>query len=180
MAICWKAADRVRITGQLIDASTGAHLWAERFEVTWMTSLSCRIRSSRVSSARLPRKWKWPKSNALSASRQGASMPTTAICVDSRICIAVAGSLSKTRYRYGQPCARRTTMPRKCPGTPALRGRHRSLGCGSAAAERPRPASCRSRPGAGRRAPRAVHRGRYRPICASIGGHLSFHGAAAS
>jgi TolB-like protein len=29
-----KSADRVRITGQLIDASTGAHLWAERFEGT--------------------------------------------------------------------------------------------------------------------------------------------------
>ena len=27
-----KAANRVRITGQLIDASTGAHLWAERFD----------------------------------------------------------------------------------------------------------------------------------------------------
>lgn len=27
-----KAADRVRITGQLVDATTGAHLWAERFE----------------------------------------------------------------------------------------------------------------------------------------------------
>jgi TolB-like protein len=27
-----KAVNRVRITGQLIDASTGAHLWAERFE----------------------------------------------------------------------------------------------------------------------------------------------------
>jgi len=29
-----KAAHRVRITGQLIDATTGAHLWAERFEGT--------------------------------------------------------------------------------------------------------------------------------------------------
>jgi TolB-like protein len=29
-----KAANRVRITGQLIDASTGAHLWADRFEGT--------------------------------------------------------------------------------------------------------------------------------------------------
>jgi len=29
-----KAAERVRITGQLIDAATGAHLWAERFEST--------------------------------------------------------------------------------------------------------------------------------------------------
>src|SRR5437773_5418420 len=27
-----KAGDRVRITGQLIDAITGAHLWADRFE----------------------------------------------------------------------------------------------------------------------------------------------------
>jgi adenylate cyclase len=27
-----KAANRLRITGQLIDASTGAHLWAERFD----------------------------------------------------------------------------------------------------------------------------------------------------
>ena len=27
-----KAGTRVRITGQLIDATTGAHLWAERFE----------------------------------------------------------------------------------------------------------------------------------------------------
>jgi TolB-like protein/Tfp pilus assembly protein PilF len=27
-----KAADRVRITGQLIDATTGTHLWADRFE----------------------------------------------------------------------------------------------------------------------------------------------------
>ena len=27
-----KSADRVRVTGQLIDASTGAHLWADRFD----------------------------------------------------------------------------------------------------------------------------------------------------
>ncbi|GJD49436.1 Transcriptional regulator HilA [Methylobacterium crusticola] len=29
-----KAANRVRITGQLVDATTGAHVWAERFEGT--------------------------------------------------------------------------------------------------------------------------------------------------
>jgi len=29
-----KSADRLRITGQLIDATTGAHIWAERFEST--------------------------------------------------------------------------------------------------------------------------------------------------
>ena len=27
-----KASNRIRITGQLVDAATGAHLWADRFE----------------------------------------------------------------------------------------------------------------------------------------------------
>ena len=27
-----KAGNRVRITGQLIEAATGAHLWADRFD----------------------------------------------------------------------------------------------------------------------------------------------------
>ena len=27
-----KAANRVRITGQLVDTATGAHLWADRFD----------------------------------------------------------------------------------------------------------------------------------------------------
>ena len=27
-----KVLDRVRVTGQLTDASTGAHLWADRFD----------------------------------------------------------------------------------------------------------------------------------------------------
>jgi TolB-like protein len=35
--VCWKAAvrkagNRLRITGQLIEAETGAHLWADRFD----------------------------------------------------------------------------------------------------------------------------------------------------
>ena len=30
-----KAAERVRITGQLIDASSGAHLWAEKFDASF-------------------------------------------------------------------------------------------------------------------------------------------------
>ena len=38
-----KAANRLRITGQLIDASTGAHLWADRFE----GDLDRRVRAAR-------------------------------------------------------------------------------------------------------------------------------------
>ena len=40
-----RAADRVRITAQLVDADTGNHLWAERYDGTCTTSLSCRTRS---------------------------------------------------------------------------------------------------------------------------------------
>jgi adenylate cyclase len=30
--MCWKARVRVRITAQLIEAETGTHLWADRFD----------------------------------------------------------------------------------------------------------------------------------------------------
>ena len=39
-----KAGNRVRITGQLIDAATGAHLWADRFDGELRTSSTCRTR----------------------------------------------------------------------------------------------------------------------------------------
>jgi TolB-like protein len=39
-----KAANRVRITGQLVDTATGAHLWADRFDGVSMTSSICRTR----------------------------------------------------------------------------------------------------------------------------------------
>ena len=39
-----KAAQRVRITAQLIDAATGAHLWADHFDGDSRTSSICRIR----------------------------------------------------------------------------------------------------------------------------------------
>jgi len=39
-----KAGNRVRITGQLIDTSTGAHLWADRFDGGSKTFSICRIR----------------------------------------------------------------------------------------------------------------------------------------
>jgi len=39
-----KAANRVRITGQLVDAATGAHLWSERFDAGSATSSICKTR----------------------------------------------------------------------------------------------------------------------------------------
>ena len=45
-----KAGGRVRITGQLIDAATQAHIWADRFDGHLDDSLSFRIRSPPASS----------------------------------------------------------------------------------------------------------------------------------
>ena len=42
-----RSGNRLRINVQLIDAETGAHLWAERSISRWPTSLTCRTRSSR-------------------------------------------------------------------------------------------------------------------------------------
>jgi len=39
-----KAAGKIRITGQLIDAATGSHLWADRFDGRLTTFSSCKIR----------------------------------------------------------------------------------------------------------------------------------------
>src|SRR5262249_29519897 len=39
-----KAEKRVRITGQLIDATTGGHLWGTGSKARWATSSSCRTR----------------------------------------------------------------------------------------------------------------------------------------
>jgi TolB-like protein len=39
-----KSANRVRISGRLIDASTGAHIWADRFDGALTTFSICRIK----------------------------------------------------------------------------------------------------------------------------------------
>jgi TolB-like protein len=47
-----KAANRVRITGQLVDAASGGHLWAQRYEGTLDDILIFRIGFRRASSVR--------------------------------------------------------------------------------------------------------------------------------
>ena len=41
----------MRVNAQLVDAETGAHLWADRFEETLPTCSSCRTRWWRVANA---------------------------------------------------------------------------------------------------------------------------------
>ena len=47
-----KADNQVRITAQLIDATTGGHLWSERYDRPLKTSLPCKMRSARRSYSR--------------------------------------------------------------------------------------------------------------------------------
>jgi len=77
-----KAASRVRITGQLVDASTGAHLWAERFEANLedIFDLQDQVTVSVVGRSR--RSWSRPRSNAPGISRPTVSTPMTISCVD--------------------------------------------------------------------------------------------------
>ena len=56
-----RAGNRVRITGQLIAAETGAHIWADRFEGASRISSICRIGS--------PKAW-WGRSNRACGSRR--------------------------------------------------------------------------------------------------------------
>jgi adenylate cyclase len=48
-----KAANRLRITAQLIDAENGAHLWADRFDGPMKTYSCCKTRSRPRSSTSL-------------------------------------------------------------------------------------------------------------------------------
>jgi adenylate cyclase len=57
-----KSANRVRIIGQLIDASTGAHIWADRFDGA--------IEDIFAWWARSLQRWNKPRSSAPDASRQ--------------------------------------------------------------------------------------------------------------
>jgi TolB-like protein len=74
-----KATNRVRIMGQLVDASTGAHLWAERFDgdLSDIFALQDRMTES-VVGAIAPAVEK-PKSSVPSASRPTVSTPTRSI-----------------------------------------------------------------------------------------------------
>ncbi len=42
-----RGGNRMRVNVQLIDAETGSHLWAERFDKPWPISSTCRTKSSR-------------------------------------------------------------------------------------------------------------------------------------
>jgi adenylate cyclase len=82
-----KSGNRVRITGQLIDTATGAHLWADRFDgaIEDIFDLQDQV-TAKVISAIAP-KLEQAQSSAPSASRPRVSTPMTISCVGWRVCI---------------------------------------------------------------------------------------------
>jgi adenylate cyclase len=94
-----KAANRVRVTGQLIDVSTGAHLWGDRFEgaLEDIFDLQDQVTAS-VIGAIAPQR-SMPRSSVLSVSRPTASMPTTIFCAEWRAITGGPGRRSTRRCR---------------------------------------------------------------------------------
>ena len=85
---------------QLIDATTGAHLWADRFEGTLddIFELQDQVAAS-VVGAIAPQLERAEIERAPSASRPKASMPTTTICAEWRTCTRAPGTPSTRRFR---------------------------------------------------------------------------------
>jgi TolB-like protein len=79
-----KAGGRVRISAQLIDAMTGAHLWATDSTVSWKTSSSCRTRWRSPWPVSSSRPWKRPRPAAWPTGRQTTLPRWTFICARSR------------------------------------------------------------------------------------------------
>jgi TolB-like protein len=77
-----RAANRVRITAQLIDALNGAHLWAERFEgaLDDIFDLQDQVTASVVGA--IAPKMQQPRSSVRSANLPEALMPTITTCAD--------------------------------------------------------------------------------------------------
>jgi len=67
----------VRITGQLIDADTGAHLWADRFDGTREDIFDLQDRITEESSTPSRPSWSTRRLRAPGASRRRASTLTT-------------------------------------------------------------------------------------------------------
>ncbi len=104
-----KAQNRVRITGQLIDTTSGAHIWADRFDGALATSSICRTRWRAMSSAQSSPSCANPRSSGRAASRPKTSTPT--ICTCALLHSSGSGRL-KVGARRSTCCGRRSRWTR--------------------------------------------------------------------
>jgi tetratricopeptide (TPR) repeat protein len=79
-----KAGGRVRITAQLIDAATGAHLWADRSTALWKLCSSCRTRWQQASPGSSSRHCRRPKPRVRQTARRVTLLHMISTCVPSR------------------------------------------------------------------------------------------------
>ena len=80
-----KAGSRLRITAQLIEAETGAHLWADKFDGALEDVFDLQDKITRPSSGSSSQIFVAPRSSARSASGPKASTPMISICAHCRI-----------------------------------------------------------------------------------------------
>jgi TolB-like protein len=107
-----QAGDRVRITAQLIEAASRAHLWADRFDGGWRIFSICRIELQQVLWALSRQNWSRPKSNTPSASRPRTSTPTTIFCGGWRAYIATPRRTTTKHYAFsGGPSISTPILP---------------------------------------------------------------------
>lgn len=104
-----KTGDKVRISGQLIEAATGANLWLTGLTELWMTSLRCRTRSHQTSSRQSSRALYRRRSIARSANRLKASTPLTCTTVLSTLTGALP--VKDTKMLCGLPGKRFRSIP---------------------------------------------------------------------
>ena len=95
-----KAANRVRITAQLIDASTGAHLWAGRFDggLEDIFELQDQV-TTNVIGAIVPQLEQAEIKRAARKPTEKASMPTTIFCAGWRA--SINGLMRASAKRWG-------------------------------------------------------------------------------
>jgi TolB-like protein len=105
-----KAGNRVRIAGQLIEAQTGAHLWADRFDgsLEHVFDLQDKVASSVAGSS--SRHCRRPKPPARRPAGLVISAPTTSICVLMRCTIPTACG-KRWRWLRRRLAATRITAP---------------------------------------------------------------------
>ena len=80
-----KAGARLRITAQLIEAETGTHLWADRFDGALEDVFDLQDRITAAIVGTIEPIFAAPRSSALGASGPKASTPTISICARCRI-----------------------------------------------------------------------------------------------
>ena len=113
-----KAANRVRITGQLIEAESAAHLWADRFDGTPEDIFDLQDQATSSVVGAISRRWSRPRSTASSGNRPRAWVRTTTFCADERLCTKGACKVTRTHCSFSTGRSNSTPISLRPTGWP--------------------------------------------------------------